>query len=195
MHHSLPRIYSRNREKFLQAFMFFAAWTRLPLAGKLVRNVANSYGKSASGAYLLTLKEAQEIVDGSQGLALGPCSCRKVFKNCDGPINAEIMLSMGSNVFIEQRPAEYQQINKEQASALLEDCHQRGLIHTIVKCRDDFYAICNCCSCCCVPLRLSKRYGIGNALVRDANIVEMVRDSAETPHTHSQKTVAQASRL
>jgi len=34
-----------------------------------------------------------------------------------------------------------------------------------------FYAICNCCSCCCVPLRLKKEYGIGNALVRSDDIV------------------------
>ena len=170
MHHSL-RIYSRYREWFLRYYIFQAKWTRLPLIGNLVRKVANSYGKNASGAYLLTLQEANEIVDVSEGLALGPCTCRTVFKNCENPINTEIMLSVGRNIFIEERPHDYEEITKEQAKDVLRQCHLNGLIHTIIKCRQDFYAICNCCSCCCVPLRLSKKYGIGNALVRTDNIV------------------------
>ena len=149
MHHSL-RIYSRYRELFLRYYICQAKWTRFPLIGRLVRKVANLYGKKASGAYLLTLQEANEIVDSSDGLALGPCTCRTVFRNCRNPTNAEIMLSVGRNI--------------------------NGLIHTIIKCRQDFYAICNCCSCCCVPLRLNKQYGIGNALVRKSNVVEEVKE-------------------
>ncbi len=174
MHHSL-RIYSRYRELFLRYYMFQAKWTKLPLVGRLVRKVANLYGSKASGAYLLTLPEAIKIVDSSNGLALGPCSCRKVFKNCQNPTNAEIVLSLGRNIFVEEEPHDYQEITKEQAKEVLRQCHQRGLIHTITKCRQDFYAICNCCPCCCVPLRLNKQYGIGNALVRDSNIVEQFK--------------------
>jgi hypothetical protein len=157
MHHSL-RIYSRYREWFLRYYIFQAKWTRLPLIGNLVRKAANFYGKNASGAYLLTLQEANEIVDASEGLALGPCTCRTVFKNCENPINTEIMLSVGRNIFIEERPHDYAEITKEQAKDVLRQSHLNGLIHTIIKCRQDFYAICNCCSCCCVPLRLNKQF-------------------------------------
>ncbi len=151
-------------------------WTRLPLIGRLVRKVANLYGKKASGAYLLTLQEANEIVDSSDGLALGPCTCRTVFKNCKNPTNAEIMLSVGRNIFVEERPHDYEEITKGQAKDILRQCHVNGLIHTIIKCHQDYYAICNCCSCCCVPLRLNKQYGIGNALVRKGNVVEEVKE-------------------
>lgn len=175
MHHSL-RIYGRYRELFLRYYMFQAKWTRLPLIGNLVRKVANLYGRKASGAYLLTLQEANQIVDSSDGLALGPCTCRTVFQNCNHPINAEIMLSVGRNIFIDQRPHDYQEITKGQAKEILRRCHLNGLIHTIIKCHQDFYAICNCCSCCCVPLRLNKQYGIGNAVVRKSGIVEEVKE-------------------
>ncbi len=175
MHHSL-RIYSRYRELFLRYYIFQAKWTRLPLIGRLVRKVANLYGKKASGAYLLTLQEANEIVDSADGLALGPCTCRTVFKNCRNPTNAEIMLSVGRNIFVEERPHDYEEITKGQAKEILRQCHLNGLIHTIIKCHQDFYAICNCCSCCCVPLRLNKQYGIGNALVRKSNVVEEVKE-------------------
>jgi len=171
MHHSL-RLYSRYRELFLRYYIFQAKWTKIPLIGHLVRKVANIYGRNMSGAYLLKLHEANEIIDNSEGLALGPCTCREVFKNCENPINAEIMVGLDRNVFVTERPHDYREITKEEAKSILERCHQNGLIHTIVKYRHKFYAICNCCACCCVPLRLNKQYGIGNALIRDSNIVE-----------------------
>ena len=174
MHHSL-RLYSKHRELLLRYYIAQAKWTRIPLIGRLVRSVANLYGKKANRAYLLTLQEANEIVDNSAGLALGPCDCRAVFKNCHNPINAEILIGVTRNIFIEERPHDHQEITREEAKEILKRCHSNGLIHTIIKCRQDFYAICNCCSCCCVPLRLSREYGIGNACVRKAGIVEEVK--------------------
>ncbi len=175
MHHSL-RIYSRYRELFLKYYIFQAKWTRIPLIGRIVRKVANLYGKKANGAYLLTLQEASEIVDSSDEVAVGACTCRATFKNCENPTNTEIMVRLDRNIFIEERPNDYQTITKEVAKEILKQCHLKGLIHTIIKCRDDFYAICNCCSCCCVPFRLSKEYGIGNALARKSNIVEEFKE-------------------
>ena len=178
MHHSL-RLYSRYRELFLRYYIFQAKWTRIPLVGRVVRRVANLYGTKVSGAYLLTLDEANRIVDMSEGLALGPCTCRAVFRNCNNPINAEILVGLSRNIFMEERPHDYREIIKQEAKDILRQCHQSGLIHTIVKCRQDFYAICNCCSCCCVPLRLSKKYGIGNALTRDDDIIRQFNKRLE----------------
>jgi len=175
MHHSL-RLYSKYRELFLRLYIFGGMCTKLPLIGKLVRLVADAYGRNMEGAYLLTTDEAEEIVDSAEGLSLGPCACRAVFRNCDNPINAEIMVGLSRNVFIEERPQDYREITKQEAKDILRQCHQRGLIHTIIKCRQDFFAICNCCSCCCVPLRLSKKYGIGNALTRSDDIVREFKE-------------------
>ena len=175
MHHSL-RLYSRHREFALKFYMFWGRCTKLPLIGRLVRWVANAYGRNMEGGYLLTTSEAEEIVDISEGLALGPCACRELYRNCDNPINAEIMLGLSGNVFVEERLQDYREISKQEAKEILRQCHQRGLVHTIIKCRGDFYAICNCCSCCCVPLRLSKQYGIGKALTRSDDIVRKFRE-------------------
>lgn len=112
MHHSL-RLYSRYRELFLRYYVFQAKWTRVPLLGSVVRKVANIYGKKGSSAYLLTSDGANEIVDNSEGLALGPCTCRVVFGNCDNPINTEIMVGLSRNIFIEERPHDYREITKQ----------------------------------------------------------------------------------
>lgn len=173
MHHTL-KLYSKYRELFLKYYIFQAKWTKVPLIGGLVRSVANSYGRKMSGAFALTLEEANAIVDASDGLALGPCTCRAAFRHCDRPLQTEIMVGLNRNVFVHERPDDYREISKDEAKDTLKRCRELGLIHTIVKCRQDFYAICNCCSCCCVPLRLSKNYGIGNALIRRGDIVELV---------------------
>jgi len=175
MHHSL-RLYSRHREWVLKFYIFWARWTKIPLVGRLVRKVANAYGRNMEGGYLLTTNEAEEIVDISEGVALGPCTCRAVFRNCDNPIDAEILLGPTRHIFMEHMPHDSREITKQEAKDVLRDCHQRSLIHTIIKCREDYYAICNCCSCCCVPLRLSKQYGIGNALVRHKDIVQEFKE-------------------
>ncbi len=174
MHHSL-RLYNRYRQIFLRYYIFQARWTRIPLLGRLIRRIANLYGSHVSAAYLLTLKEANEIIDASEAVALGPCTCRTVFHNCDNQKDTEIMIGLTRNILMEQRPQDYREITKQEAKEVLSNCHQSGLIHTIVKCREDFYAICNCCSCCCVPLRLNKKYGIGNALLRNDDIVQQLK--------------------
>lgn len=183
MHHSLGliRLYSRYREWVLRYYIFQARWTKIPLIGRLVRWVANLYGQRASSVSLLTLDEAEEIIDSSAALAVGPCTCRAVFHNCDHPVETEIMVGLGQNVFVEERPHENRRINRQEAKDILRDCHERGLIHTIARCQQNFYAICNCCSCCCVPLRLKKSYGIGQALTRSADIVREFKEQQRLP--------------
>jgi len=180
MHHTL-KLYSRHRESALKFYMFWAAWTRFPLVGPLIRWVANLWVQSLEGAYMLSPREAEEIVDLAEGLAVGPCTCREVFGNCDRPRDVEIMLGLTRNAFVEERPDEYREISSDEAKDILRQCREQGLIHSVVKCRDDFYAICNCCACCCVPLRLRNEYRIGNALARHPDIVSVFRESQERP--------------
>jgi hypothetical protein len=175
MHHSL-KFYGGHRKGVLRLYMFWAKWTKIPLVGRLVRWLANSYGSNMHSAYLLTLAEAEEMVAMAEGVAVGPCDCRLTFGNCDNPIDAEILLGPSRHILLEAMPHNSHEITKEAAREILRDCHRRGLIHTAIKCRNDFYAICNCCTCCCVPLRLSKQYGISNALVRHKDIIQEFRD-------------------
>ena len=174
MHHSL-RLYSRYREGVLKFYIFWAKWTRIRLVGRLVRWVANTYGRNLEGAYLLTIDEAEDIVDSAEGVALGPCTCRSVFKNCDRSVGVEIMLGPIGHILMEHMADDFREVTGQEAKNVLRDCHRQGLIHSIIKCQQDFYAICNCCSCCCVPLRLSKEYGIGAALTRSGDIVRQFK--------------------
>jgi hypothetical protein len=140
MHHSL-RLYGKYREIFLRYYIFQAKWTRIPLIGNVIRAAAEAYGRNSHNAYLITLEEANQLIDMSRKLLQGPCSCRKVFKNCDNPIDVEIVIGLGTNVFTEERRADYKEISKQEARDIILDCHERRLIHTVVRCGQDFYAI------------------------------------------------------
>ena len=174
MHHTL-RLYAGNRKLVLWGYMFFGSWTKVPLLGRLVRWLANTYGRVAHQAYLLTPSEAEELIEVSEGVAAGVCDCRNLAHNCDNPRDNELLLGPTRHVLLETMPSHAREIDKEQARAILADSHKRGLVFTVIRCREDYYAICSCCNCCCVPLRLKKRYGIGEVLVRPPAIVDEFR--------------------
>ncbi len=170
MHHTL-RFYGANRKNTLRVYMFFARWTRLPLVGRLVRWVANRYARGQHRAYLLSPAEAEELIDIAGGVAAAACTCRQLHGSCENPRDNEILLGPTRHIFLETMPHDSQEISRAAAREVLRDSHRRGLILTIIKCRGDFYAICSCCACCCVPLRLSREYGIGEVVVRHKDIV------------------------
>lgn len=173
MHHSL-KLYSRYQEAILSYYILQAKGVRIPLLGNFIRLVAEAYGRNFHAAYLLTLEEASKILDASSKLLLGPCSCRKIFKKCNNPLDAEILIGLGAEIFKENRPGNYKEISRQEAREVLQACEERRLLHTLVKCRKDFYALCNCCPCCCVPLRLKKDYRIASAWVREDNILDIL---------------------
>lgn len=176
MHHTL-KFYGGHRNAVLRLYMFFAGWTKIPLLGRLVRKVANLYGRNLHRAYLLTPAEAEELINIAGGVAAAPCTCRKLYQKCSHPTDNEILLGPTQHILQHAMLTQgSREISKEEAGEILRDSHRRGLILTIVKCRGDFYAICSCCSCCCVPLRLSKQYGIGEVLVRHKDIVKEFRE-------------------
>jgi hypothetical protein len=175
MHHTL-KFYNANRTFVLRIYMFGAKCTRLPLIGGIAKKFANYFAKTEHHAYLLTSEEAAQLVKLAKGAASAKCTCRTMYHNCDHPKNNEILLSPSRHALLETMPAGSQEITAEKALTMLEDSKRRGLVLTIIKCRGDFYAICSCCACCCVPLRFSKQYNIGEALVRHKDIVKEFGD-------------------
>lgn len=169
MHHTLG-LYGRHQNHILHLYLALAKLTRIPLIGRLVRWAANYYARHGHSGYYLTLAEAEQIVDIARSISLGPCSCRAEYHNCEHPIMSEIVLGEGSENYA-SREKEFHTISKDEAKKILRQAHQKGLTQSIMRCRDHFYALCNCCSCCCVPTRLLKSFGIKMALVRNANVV------------------------
>ncbi len=176
MHHTLP-LYGRFQNKLLRLYMILIKTSRLPVIGRLVRYIANAYGRSKHGGYLITRSEAKQIINISNGVWLAPCSCRSAFNNCDIPVMTEIVISAGKEVYSRKKGT--RSITKEEAISVIEKYRDKKVIHTVMHCQGLFYAICTCCPCCCVPYRLKKEYGVGQALIRNSDIVEEFRRQTE----------------
>jgi hypothetical protein len=183
MHHTL-KFYNANRTFILRFYMFGARCTRIPLIGGLARKISNVYARSEHRAYLLTPAEAKELIAISPAIASSKCTCRTMYHKCDNPRDNEILLAPSKHVLLETMPEGGQEITQEKAKEILADSQRRGLVMTIIKCRGDYYAICSCCSCCCIPLRFSKQYGIGEALQRHKDIVKEFRDYVSSYKDH-----------
>lgn len=175
MHHIL-RLYSNHQELVLRLYIFSVQLTRLPVIGKLIVLFGNWFAATQHNAWVLTLSEANEVIDASTSLALGECICRKVFNKCKAPIRTDIVIGIGYDVLTEIKRNEYEEISKEEAKKIIAECSRLGLIQSLVKCMGEVYAVCNCCPCCCVPMRVRKVYGIKNSWVRDSGIIkELIR--------------------
>lgn len=175
MHHTL-KFYNANRNFILRFYMFGARCTRIPLIGGLARKIANTYARGEHQAYLLTPEEALKMVSIAPAIASSKCTCRSLYHNCSNPKDNEILLAPSQHVLLETIPKGSEVITPVRASEILEDSKRRGLVMTIIKCRGDYYAVCSCCTCCCIPLRFSKTYKIGEALVRHKDIVKEFSD-------------------
>ena len=109
MHHTL-KFYNANRPGILRFYMFFAAGTRIPWLGRLVRKIANIYGRSQHHAYLLSPSEAEELVAMAGGIASAPCTCRTIYHKCRHPTDNEILLAPSRHILRETMPHDAQEI-------------------------------------------------------------------------------------
>lgn len=66
------------------------------------------------------------------------------------------------NFLVDHKPKTSRRLTKDEALAKLDEFHDLGLVHNawFKSCiKDQFYVICNCCSCCCLGFE-SMRHGI-----------------------------------
>jgi Pyruvate/2-oxoacid:ferredoxin oxidoreductase delta subunit len=109
------------------------------------------------GTKIVPYARAREILlEANPDIAVTHCACRTASgKNC-GP--KDVCLAIGrpfTDFVLEHQPATTRRIRKEEALRILEDAHKRGCVHNAYfkdAAFDQFYAICNCCSCCCTGI-------------------------------------------
>ena len=106
---------------------------------------------------VIPFKLAREIVlEGNPTIAIGQCGCRAAMpeagvKCMPEPYEACMFIGDPAASFIADNGDKFRKIDSEEAVRLLEDFHTRGFTHEAYFKTDmnGFYAICNCCSCCC----------------------------------------------
>lgn len=102
------------------------------------------------------------VLDASPTIALATCACRAVAEKSGhrdgscGPLASCLYVGDPIASFVANRQADARIITAEEALAVIEGAAERGNVHTLwFKDAADgrMYAICNCCTCCCIGLR------------------------------------------
>jgi ferredoxin len=110
---------------------------------------------------VIPFKIARDIVLENPGsIVLGTCPCRSAAPDpCLPPGERDVCMFLGDPwaSFMDEQNDTYHRISQEQAAKVLEDCHARGFVHTAYfehAAGNRLDAICNCCSCCCMGVRM-----------------------------------------
>lgn len=97
-------------------------------------------------------------------MAIYDCPCRESQSNPCEPI--QVCMLFGDPIvsfILEHHPTKSRRLSREEALQILEDEHERGHVHTAWfknVCLNRFFAICNCCKCCCGGMISMMKYGV-----------------------------------
>jgi ferredoxin len=112
-------------------------------------------GTNADIAEYLLLTEAEDLIAHAPGIYLWPCNCRAMMGQCRRPLYTCLRFSNDRGLGWE--------ISAGRAREIIHDANRKGLMQVgeVSMTTDGTLtgAICNCCTDCCFPQRLSKRLG------------------------------------
>jgi len=120
------------------------------------------------------------VLTASPEIALYECACRLSRADHCGP--TQVCMAVGQpyvDFVLEHHPEDARKVTPEEALSVLEAEHERGHVHTAwfrTAARGRFYAICNCCPCCCVGMEGMVRHGVG--LLASSGFVAHVNEAA-----------------
>jgi ferredoxin len=105
------------------------------------------------------------ILENPDSISVGECACRAAAEtSCLGEGELDVCLFVGDPhaAFLREFNPKFRKISQDKAVELLEDAHARGFVHCAYFKKDlgrRFFAICNCCSCCCQGMKAWNVFG------------------------------------
>jgi NAD-dependent dihydropyrimidine dehydrogenase PreA subunit len=96
-------------------------------------------------------------------IAVGPCRCRLATHACDHPLETDIVIMTGTQIWLDLFPKDYRIISKEEAQEIVKDCYEIALVpmldrHMYYRGSANYFVICNCCGCSCLPIWAYRTY-------------------------------------
>jgi Pyruvate/2-oxoacid:ferredoxin oxidoreductase delta subunit len=104
------------------------------------------------------------VIEGPSDIVVHDCACRLLRAEPCLPIQVCFVFGRPFTDFVlEHHPQRSRRIGQTEALEILEAEHRRGHLHVAWfkdVCFDRFYAVCNCCKCCCGGLEAMIKYDI-----------------------------------
>jgi ferredoxin len=103
------------------------------------------------------------VLKGPPDVAVFQCGCRQIRENPCQPIQVCMVIGQPFVDFVlEHHSKSSRRLTQTEALELLRAEHERGHLHSAWfkdAMLDRFYAICNCCKCCCGSIEAMVKYG------------------------------------
>lgn len=156
----------------------YETYKKSPMFEKRLKGEAD---KSSNIAYLV-LDELDEYLSKSKKFRVVPCDCRNLKDACDRP--RETCIRFDDNITDRTFGRE---ITKEEAKEIIINAHKKGLMLQVnADWRENgATGVCNCCACCCYPVRAAVEFNSKGKFP----IVENVAIYDETSCTHCGRCV------
>lgn len=175
---ALMRVYGKWIDDTLEFYLALGKMSKLPVLGGVIRFFARQYGRYYHGGRAATVEECVEIINSASRISVMDCACRVLNGKCDSPIKTCITVNTGAEVFTSLKDGT--KLSRQEALDIVLDSYEKGLIRAIHHCvSPNTYALCNCCTCCCVPYRLRTEYGIQTAMENGRMSAVIERDKCK----------------
>lgn len=128
--------------------------------------MAKFAGERMVASQVMTREEMLEFIDGMPAehrIAVGPCRCRLATHACDHPLETDIVIMTGTEIWLDLFPKDYRVISREEAKEIVRECYELGLVpmldrHMYYQGSRNYFVICNCCKCACLPIWAYRTY-------------------------------------
>lgn len=120
---------------------------------------------------VLSLREAERILESADLISLERCSCRERIKGCDAPLDVCVCIDGQAEEAIAERGA--WKTTYDTAMDALRRSHEAGLVHLTfeTRARGKIEIICSCCACCCQTLAAITRLGYNRDIVGHSDVI------------------------
>jgi len=134
-----------------------------------------------SEARVQRYEDVRKVIEQSESSATMDCTCRKeqatMGRGCEHTVQNCLHLAPVAGLY-DDPPFGGKAISKEQALEILDKAEAEGLVHNgILNQKEGLSVICNCCPCCCVPLRGAKLYGTPYLIARSNYVALINKDT------------------
>ena len=124
--------------------------------------------------------ELKTLIENATAISVGPCSCRRARRlmgeGC-GHLEEDMCMYLNDNAVCYSEQGYHRLVTKEEAYEILRRAEDNGLVHEINQTPgfEDATAICNCCGCSCLALRLGEYFNAPDML-RTNYVAKVDRD-------------------
>lgn len=131
--------------------------------------------RSVPAEWVLPYEDVAKLLSEANSFSVRDCICRVQQdhlgeRRCDFPLHVCLSFTAFG------RPPSANDITREEAIALLDECERVGLVHTVSNNVKDVYFVCNCCGCCCGILRGITERGIESSVAKASYLAQIDED-------------------